>query len=349
MFISRDKLFLACLIFALALVPGAFAQLQAGDAVSFPGSSRNILPATISANGTIIGSVRTLNDKPVANARIVVSSSNEGQPITAQYTSNDGSFVVSGLPSGMYDVRAESGVLESSERVQVNGGQAWITVRMPEAVQQGANGDGATVSVHELRVPEKAASLLEKARKALAGDKLEEAGKYVSRALAAYPEYSQALALRGVLKLQAQQFDQAVNDASHAIQADPNNGMGYLVMGAALNAEQKYQDALPPLQRAQALLPNAWQGYFESSKALLLLQKFQDALQQVNKAFNLTEPGKHPELHLLKGYAYMGLRAYGAAVAELQQYVNLAPTAPDATAARSTLEKIRPLAASVSR
>ena len=349
---SRDKLFLASLILAFALVPGAFAQMQAGDMTSFPGSPRNnsspaTLPNVISGNGAIVGSVRTLDNKPVPNARIEVTSPVETQPAMAQFTSSDGSFIVSGLRSGMYDVKVEWGVLEAEQRVQVNSGQAWVTVRMPDAraSAQAPNGSTSTVSVQQLHVPDKAASLLQKGQLAMAADKLDEAGKYISKALTAYPEYSQALALRGVLELHAQQLDKASADADHAIQADPNDGMGYMVMGAVLNVQQKYQEALRPLARAETLMPGAWQGYFETSKALLQLQKFQDALQQVNKAIALSDPARHPELHLVKGYAYMGLRAYGAALGELEQYVSQVPAGPYTASVRSTLEKIRPLAA----
>jgi tetratricopeptide (TPR) repeat protein len=200
-----------------------------------------------------------------------------------------------------------------------------------------------------LRVPDKAASFLAKAHQAMDKSKLDDAANYVSKALMAYPEYAQALALRGILELQREQFAQAAADAEHAIQADPAYGTGYLVMGAALNCQKKFQEALRPLQQAEALLPNAWQGYFESSKALLQLERFQPAMQQADKALALPDAGAHPELHLIRGYAYIGLRAYGAAVTELEQYISKLPNGPDATHVRSDLEKIRPLAAAVVR
>jgi tetratricopeptide (TPR) repeat protein len=231
--------------------------------------------------------------------------------------------------------------------VQVEEGQTWLTVRMPSPPgSNAASSSGATVSVRQLQVPDKAASLLDKARQAMSKDKLQDASKYVARALAEYPEYAEALAMRGILEIQAQQFGQAAADASHAIHADPNNGMGYLIMGAALNAQQKFQDALRPLQTAEALLPNAWQGYFESSKALLQVGNFQNALQQINKALTLTDSSRHPDFHLVKGYAYMGLRVYGPALTELQQYLDRVPTGPHTAEVRSMMQKIRPLAGS---
>jgi tetratricopeptide (TPR) repeat protein len=347
MFCSRDRFFLICFVVVLALAPcwpqiGSVQQPGLPSGIPYAGQQNG--PNANGANGVIMGSVRTMDDKPMSNARVEVISLAQGQPITTQYTTRDGSFLVSNLPQGDYEVRAESGVQEAVQRVQVSDGQSWVSLRLPNS-SAGGNSNAATVSVQQLRVPEKAVSLLGKARQAVDKNKLEEADKYISRALAVYPEYAQALAFRAILEMQRQQYEQAVADANHAIQADPNYGTGYLVTGAVLNCQKKFQEALIPLQRAQTLLPNAWQGYFESGRALLRLGRFQEALQQVNKAFALVDPSQHPDLHLLRGYAYLGLHTYGGALSELQQYLSQAPDSPHTAEVRSTLEKIRPLAA----
>lgn len=355
MLFLRDRLFLAVFLVIFAVAP-SWAQIGAvqdpglAGSTQLPGSSPQNGPDLKHAGtGMIMGSVRTLDDKPVANARVEVSSLAAGQRMMTAYTSADGSFMVAGLPTGDYDVRAESGVLETSARVQVGDGQIWLNMRVPNSATQERGGSGPTVSVQQLRVPEKAASFLAKAHQAMDKRKLDDAANYVSKALASYPEYAQALTLRAVLEMQQGKYDQAAADANHAIQDDPNYGTSYLVMGAILNCQKKFKDALRPLERAELLLPNAWQGYFESSKALLQLERFQQALQQSNKALAINDAATPPELHLLKGYAYIGLRAYGAAVTELEQYISKLPNGPDATHVRSDLEKIRPLAAAVVR
>ncbi|HEU5337262.1 MAG TPA: tetratricopeptide repeat protein [Terriglobales bacterium] len=351
MFLSRQKFLLACFILAFALVP-CFAQVgvmqQPGGVMGtqfpavYPQASPN---AQQRMGGSITGSVRTLSNKPVSNARVEIIALAQGQPVVTEYTGANGSFAVSALPPGNYELRAQSGVLEASERVQVDDGQTWVTLRMPEPSAQGGNANAPTISVQQLRVPDKAASFLRKAQEALDKNRLDEASKQVSKALASYPRYAQALAMRGILELQQGQFEQAADDANRAIQFDPNYGTGYLVMGAALNAQKKFQEALRPLSRAEVLVPNAWQGYFESSKALLHLGRFQEALQQVNKAFTLVDLSEHPELHVIKGYAYMALRVYSPALAEFQAYLKQVPNGPYTVAVRDTLEKIRPLAA----
>jgi tetratricopeptide (TPR) repeat protein len=346
MFVLRDKLFLACFIVAFALVPG-WAQLGGLQQPGFPGTSPFPgLQTKAGLSGIITGSVRTLDNRPVPNARVEIDSLVRGQPLATQYTSSDGSFTLSNLPAGEYELKAESGVAQANERVQVSAGETSVTMRMPNArTAQGGDPNAPSVSVQQLRVPDKAVSLLAKARQAVDKNRLDDASKYVSKALQAYPHYAQAFALRGVLELQQQQFEQAAADASRAIEADPNYGAGYLVMGAVLNCQKKFQEALRPLQQAEVLAPNAWQGYFESSKALLQLGKSQQALQQINKALSLGDAADHPELHLVKGYAYLALRTYGGALSEFEQYLSHAPNGPYAAEARSLLEKVRPLAA----
>jgi Flp pilus assembly protein TadD len=347
----RHKFLLAGFILAFALVP-CFAQIGTiqppGDASGrqLPGVPPQAGPsAQQHITGSITGSVRTLANKPVSNARVDVTSLQQAQPVATQYTTGDGNFFISDLPPGDYELRAESGVLQASERVQVTDGQTWVTLRMPDSTAQGGNPNAPTVSVQQLRVPDKAVSFLQKAHQAVNKNRLDEANRYISKALAAYPRYAQALAMRGILELQRSQVEQATNDANGAIQADPNYGTGYLVMGAALNVQRKFQEALRPLSRAEELVPNAWQGYFESSKALLQLGRFQEALQQINRAFTLVDPSQHPDLHLVKGYAYMGLHVYGPATTELQQYVTQVPNGPYTAAVRNAMEKIRLLAA----
>ncbi|HKW26562.1 MAG TPA: tetratricopeptide repeat protein [Terriglobales bacterium] len=351
MLFLRDKLFLAVFLVILVVAPswsqiGGVQDPGLASSTQLPGSSPQNGPDLKRAGtGMIVGSVRTLDDKPVANARVEISSLAAGQRMMTAYTSADGSFMVAGLSTGDYDVRAESGVLETSARVQVGDGQTWLNMRVPNSATQERGGSGPTVSVQQLRVPEKAASFLAKAHQAMDKRKLDDAANYVSKALASYPEYAQALTLRAVLEMQQDKYDQAAADANHAIQDDPNYGTGYLVIGAVLNCQKKFEDALRSLGRAETLMPNAWQGYFESSKALLQLERFQPALQQADKALTLPDAGPHPELHLIKGYAYIGLRTYGAAVTELEQYISHFPDGPDAARVRSDLEKIRPLAA----
>lgn len=349
MFRFSYKLVLACFVIALVAAPGwaQFGGLQDPAAgAQAPGATPQGIPGLKGAgSGVIVGTVRTLNDKPVANARVTITSLAEGQLVGAQFSGSDGGFTISNLPAGDYELQAESGVQEANERVQVSDGQTWVTLRLPGAEAQGGDAGAPTVSVRQLRVPGKAVSLLEKAQRAISKNNIERAAKYLAKALAAYPDYAAALALRGVLELQNHQLPQAAADANRAIQSDPNYGTGYLVMGAVLNCQRKYQDALRPLQQAEVLLPNAWQGYFESGKALLQLGKYQDALHQANKALSLQDGGAHPELHLVKGYAYLGLRTYAAAGGELQQYLKQAPNGAFAADARASLEKIRGLGA----
>src|SRR5207249_7107363 len=129
---------------------------------------------------------------------------------------------------------------------------------------------------------------------------------------------------RAVLELDSKQTEQANTDVENALQADPNYAMAYVVLGSVRNEQANYADAIKTLERAIALAPSTWQAYFEYSKALLSTGKFKEALRQADRALSLV-PHEYPSLHLVRGYAYLGLRLYGAATPELEAYLQSTP------------------------
>jgi len=124
-------------------------------------------------SGSISGSLRTAQGTPVANARIELLDGNNGQVKDSTYTNPNGTFTLMKIPDGMYEVVASSGLNEIRERLQVRGDLSMLNlvVRGPETGTTRA-GNRATVSVAQMKVPEKARRLLEKAQSALYKRKL---------------------------------------------------------------------------------------------------------------------------------------------------------------------------------
>jgi tetratricopeptide (TPR) repeat protein len=301
--------------------------------------------------GTVTGSIHTDNDSPIANARIELHSFLGGNTVAVQYTNADGSFDFTGVPCGAYEVRILTGLYQGDDRVQVEAGQNALNLRVPASEssktgEHSASGQNSMVSVKQLQVPAKSASLVNKARAAMNKGKSDEARSLLSKALDVFPNNAEALTLRGVLELDDKQPAQAEADVEKAIQADPNYGLAYIVLGSVRNVQSNYADAIHVLERGITLAPKMWQAYFEYSKALLSLGKFQDALRESNKALGLLTH-EFPALHLIRGYAYLGLKLYHPAVPELEAYLQSGPQGPNAEQARVTLEKVRTLASAI--
>lgn len=290
--------------------------------------------------GTLSGNVLTLDGRPVPDARVELRSLMAGEIAATGFTNPDGSFAFNHVPEGQYEVEVSSGVAQTSERVEVRQISDSLTVKMPRAQRQREQDGQQTISVNQLKVPERASSLFEKARQAFSQGRIDRAGELLDKAIAVFPNYAEALTLRGVVKLNANQVQQAAADVQHAIECDPSYGMAYMVMGAVLNSQGEFQQALRPLERAATLLPATWQVYFENSRALLGLNKFSEAIKQADKALSLNG-NRAPMIHLVKGYAYVGLKNYSSATPELEAFLSGEPNGANSEHARLTLEGAR--------
>ncbi len=134
-----------------------------------------------------------------------------------------------------------------------------LVLRGGEVVASRA-GDRATVSVAQMKVPEKARKLLEKAQSCLDKRKLQEADTYVSQALEVYPDFAEALTMRGLMFLDGHHLDDAAASLEKSTRADSSYAMGYIVLGAVYNMQSRFDDAIRVLDRGLTLKPQSWQA-----------------------------------------------------------------------------------------
>jgi tetratricopeptide (TPR) repeat protein len=219
----------------------------------------------------------------------------------------------------------------------VTEGISFVTLTVPS---NDTSGDGrATVSASQLAVPDKARREFEKAQDSLRRNKLLEAASHIERALTFWPRYAEALALRAVLERSQNSPKLAQADAEKAVEYDPRNGQAYIVLGASYIDLRRWDDAIRSLNQGIAIVPTYWPGYYEMSKAMLAKGNFADALRQAEKASILASTNYAP-LHMVKGYAYLGLGNHVAASQELEVYLKQEPTGSTAPQIRKTLDQL---------
>jgi predicted Zn-dependent protease len=293
----------------------------------------------LSSNASLSGSVRTFDNQPVRDARVEIHMLGTGSSIISGYTLPNGSFEFPNVPPGTYEVVATVGMQEAREQVNVDHPDVSVQLRLPgDAAAETSS--SATVSVSQLKVPGKAKQLFAKAQEAFQKEKFDQCREKLAKALQIFPNYAQALTLRGLLALQDNQLDQASADLEQAIKNDYSYGQAYVVLGATYNLMQHYDDAMRVLERATALAPGSWQAYLELSKALLGKGQFEAALRQVNKASALAPPS-YGAIHLVKAHALLGVKNYDQAVVELEQYLGSKPDSAESAKARETLNQVR--------
>ncbi len=290
-------------------------------------------PSSGSVSGTVVGAQREV----AAGVRVELQDIYTRATVASAYTRQDGTFELYNIPSGHYQIVAQSGVLQAMDSVSVGFGQVTVALRFENAAP--GYGDRNSVTVAEMMVPKKARSLYLKARDAYARGKLDDAEKLVDRALNLYPNFAEALTLRGLIQMRSNQIDQAREAFEQAIQADPNYSMAYLALASVYNAQAKYDDALRTLEHETTISPTAWQGYYEMARASIGKGLYGKALQLAEKAGQMGGDGI-AALHLVKASAMIPLKLYGRAKQELQAYLQREPSGRQAEQVRTVLARL---------
>ena len=321
---------------ALRLIVIFFAVNTVANAQTFGNAASDSLPGGRNLN-SISGLIRTAEGMPAKDAHIEIHDRQTGQIVAQTYANSSGTFEVN-VPVGVYEVIGQIGLEEARENVSVQAGDAMVSLRLP-GVQPPQSGDRYSVSVAQMKVPDKARKALKKAQAAMDKERFDEASKYVAEALELHPEYSEALTVRGILNLDANKLQEALADFRKALEFDNNYATAYLALGATYNALSQFDEALRVLDRGLGLSPTSWQGYFEMGKAFLGKANYEASIRQLNKAEDL-QP-KYSLIHLVKAHALLGMKNYSEAMGELEFYLEHNPQGKDSADARQTLERVR--------
>lgn len=306
----------------------------------------NSVPDGFSA-GRITGTVHTFEGRAVSNARIEARDVGRGTIFVTALSDSSGSFALYNISPGTYDVTVSAGNDVTHERVEVESGSANsnVDIRVGNKPSEPASGPGGgeTVSLSQYSVPAKARGLYEKAMQAMLHGKLDESRNKANAALAIYPKFPEALTLRGMIEAQVGKSTEAIADLQQAIHYDPNYAAACLALGSVYNSTGRFDDALLLLGEAERLAAKAWLVYFEVARADIGKGKFAEALRNIDRSSELQGgvEKEAPELHLVRGYALIGLTEMPQAAHELETFLAREPRGEVADRARIILDKLR--------
>ena len=261
-------------------------------------------------------------------------------------TDDRGHYVFSNVNAGVYTI-----IIDSEKEYQPVNQQVevirdrnlvpetyTVSIRLREANTTKSTTKPTVVNAANAGVPKKALEFYDNASK-LARDKdYKGAIKELKLAVEEYPSFVSALTLIGILHMRLDELDKADEAFKAALKIDPEGYEPLLNRSIALFKLAKFKDAESSLRKTLKVKPDSAAAYYYLGRTLNKLGKNDEA----EKAFltcTQKSPGEFKEAHRLLAAIYLDLGKPDRVVEQLETYLKLVPTAPDADNLRRVIEQ----------
>ena len=264
----------------------------------------------------------------------------------------DGTFRFNGLPPGSYAVVVDAGKQYDAVREPVNIEPSGTAPVVQVNIQLRLRIDASNPSF--AGVPQNALDFYQKGTAAAQKGNAKSAAEFLSKAVAAYPQFSLALSDLGIQYLKLMQMDLAAETFETLLKQKPNDAVAHQNLGIALYnqgvafvTQQKWDEAQKKLDGAEAHLREAIKLNSPGPTAHyylgLTLLKFK-AYDEAQKEFELVI--SHGGENLAQAHRYLGglyQRAHKnkEAADEMEKYLKLDPKAADAETIRGIIKDLR--------
>jgi tetratricopeptide (TPR) repeat protein len=190
------------------------------------------------------------------------------------------------------------------------------------------------VSVRELSIPPKALHAFEQGMERMANHDAGASLPHFQRAIQEYAGYYEAYDRMGAAELklwhvrEAEQAFRKSIDVSGGQYAHP-----LFALGAILDDRENFAEAESVIRKGLDLNHDSWTGHYYLALALFGLNRTEDAAKSVLDV--LQRKTDFPNAHLLLADIHCREKDYHSAVSDLDEYLKLAPDAPDSSRAKA--------------
>jgi Tfp pilus assembly protein PilF len=314
------------------------------------GSSRGL--SSGDGNHTIQGRVYFPGGQSNGKALKVVLETNNSMGGSSTVTDLEGTFRFNNLRPGTY-------------AVVVDGGKEYEAAREPVNIDPGGAGPVSQVNI-QLRaridasnpsfagVPQNALDFYQKGTAAAQKGNAQSATEFLSKAVAASPNFSLALSELGLQYLKLKQMDKAAQTFETLLKLKPtdaaaqlNLGIALYNQGAAFLAQKNFDDAQKKLDASEAHLREAIKlnspgpaAHYYLGMLLINFKAYDEAQKEFQLA--ISNGGENLALaHKFLGGVYISTHKNKEAADELEKYLKLDPKASDADHVKETIKNLR--------
>ena len=259
-----------------------------------------------------------------------------GTMVAQAVTTESGRFEFGQIGRGNYQITVSAaGYQPLSTEVNVgNGAARGISIYLKRITATREAASGASVSVHELSMPQKARDLVNSGKQKIFYGKNAEAGlEDLRNAVAIAPDYYEAYYQMGMTYLEMGKRADALQSFRKSIELS-NNRYGEPIIGiGAMLVDQGDSAAAEKLVRSGLdYSPNFWLGYYELARACLAQDRFEDAKKAAEQARSLMPTAAI--VYRLMANVHIREKDYPALLADIDAYLKIDPDSAAAAHAK---------------
>lgn len=288
------------------------------------------------------GRVYLPNGKPAVNARVSISSA-DTLPKTAS-TDLNGMFQVGSLRAGNYSVTVRAEGFPTEQEIVIIDRFAPIgrTFSVVINLQPEPPGPAAVSKDPRLEgIPGPAAEKFRRGIERLAQKDTKAGIVFFDEAIALHPAFAVAHYEKGTAYLKENSLDKALEAFVKAIEINPNYLEAKYSVGYTHYLKKNYEVAAAVFADVLKQKRDFAEAFLHLGISLYYLKNVTAAETALKAAVSLKDDASTALAHRFLGGMYMQANRKTEAAAELQKYLDLVPSAPDAARLKTTIEDLK--------
>ena len=299
----------------------------------------------LGGNNYIVGTVFSPDGMPISRRmRIKLSTPTWGEILAT--TDDSGRFVFSRVGSGDYTlvIDGEKEFEPYTQQVDIIRPRSTVaetytvTIRLRPLERGKSKAEKPSViSASNAGVPNRAMDLYQNASKLAEAKDYKGAIEQLKLAVAEYPTFVNALNQIGVLYLRLNELDKADEALKAALKIKSDAYEPLINRGIALFRLSRFKDAETVLRATLKTKPDSSAAYYYLGRTLNKMGRTDEAETAYRTCIKMST-GEFREAHRLLAVIYLDRGASERVIEELEAYLKLVPTAPDAADLRKVIE-----------
>jgi len=300
----------------------------------------DIGPRSKDASYYIEGRVVDEHGAPVSMAQIVLTVFHTDVGTLTAFSDESGRFSFYNLKQGTYKVNVSGlGYIAVTEMVNLLSGPENIRLTLRRRDRSSNSLPAQSVSVAQLAVPARAREHYQKGIEELQRLKFEKSVEHFQAAIKEHAAFEAAHSALGVAYVQMHKTALAREAFEQALNLDEQSTAAQLGLGMVCNDEKHYAEAEKHLLKAQQLNATEWRVHYELGRAYYGLEQFEKAEQYLRRAHEVHSDSGNICLRLANALVLQNKYAEG--LAEMEEFLKLAPNSPFAPQVREKAKLLK--------